>query len=250
MFTGIVTDIGIISQVEQRGDMRLVIRDEVWRQMRQGPEAVKSFDADLRLSRRDGDIQFAVAHKPSDPLSAGDAGSRYEGGPGQHPQGGDRCRRRCRRGARRGDADRLGGLDARDGRPLLHLRLVDRRRREPGGISGRRHREGQVVGGQVGDRRGGLAGKARGQRSEERDEECDEQDDGTDEGETTSGVAQVAQGDEHGSTVVPNGGSAQPPTGVPGAVSNQPPQGSTAPINGANPPPTAANAQQADSPAP
>ena len=39
-------------------------------------EAVKSFDADLRLSRRDGDIQFAIAHKPSDLLSAGDATSQ------------------------------------------------------------------------------------------------------------------------------------------------------------------------------
>ena len=31
---------------------------------------------DLRLSRRDGDIQFAVGHKPSDLLSAGDTGSQ------------------------------------------------------------------------------------------------------------------------------------------------------------------------------
>nr|NLI51148.1 ATP-binding protein [Propionibacterium sp.] len=58
------------------GDMRLVIRDEVWRQMRLGPEAVKSFDADLRLSRKDGDIQIAAAHKPSDWLSVGDANSQ------------------------------------------------------------------------------------------------------------------------------------------------------------------------------
>ena len=58
------------------GDLRIVVRDESWKQLRLGPEAVKSFDADLRLSRRDGDIQFAVAHKPSDLLSAGDAGSQ------------------------------------------------------------------------------------------------------------------------------------------------------------------------------
>jgi hypothetical protein len=56
--------------------MRVVVRDESWKQLRLGVEAVKSFDADLRLSRRDGDIQFAVAHKPSDMLSAGDAGSQ------------------------------------------------------------------------------------------------------------------------------------------------------------------------------
>jgi len=62
------------------GDLRVVVRDESWKQLRLGPEAVKSFDADLRLSRgaagRGGDIQFAIAHKPSDLLSAGDAGSQ------------------------------------------------------------------------------------------------------------------------------------------------------------------------------
>jgi len=63
-------------EMAQPGDLRIVVRDESWKQLRLGPEAVKSFDADLRLSRRDGDIQFAVAHKPSDLLSAGDAGSQ------------------------------------------------------------------------------------------------------------------------------------------------------------------------------
>ena len=63
-------------EVAEPGDMRVVVRDESWKQLRLGVEAVKSFDADLRLSRRDGDIQFAVAHKPSDMLSAGDAGSQ------------------------------------------------------------------------------------------------------------------------------------------------------------------------------
>ena len=58
------------------GDLRIVVRDESWKQLRLGPEAVKSFDADLRLSRRDGDVQVAVAHKPSDLLTAGDAGSQ------------------------------------------------------------------------------------------------------------------------------------------------------------------------------
>lgn len=60
------------------GDLRIVVRDESWKQLRLGIDAVKSFDADLRLSRRDGDIQFAVAHKPSDMLSAGDAGSQAQ----------------------------------------------------------------------------------------------------------------------------------------------------------------------------
>ena len=58
------------------GDVRIVVRDEAWKQLRLGSEAVKSFDADLRLSRSSGDIQFAVAHKPSDMLSAGDTGSQ------------------------------------------------------------------------------------------------------------------------------------------------------------------------------
>ena len=44
--------------------------------MRLGVEAVKSFDSDLRLSRTYGDIQGANAHKPSDLLSVGEAGSQ------------------------------------------------------------------------------------------------------------------------------------------------------------------------------
>jgi hypothetical protein len=63
-------------EVAEPGDLRIVVRDESWKQLRLGVEAVKSFDADLRLSRRDGDIQFAIAHKPSDMLSAGDATSQ------------------------------------------------------------------------------------------------------------------------------------------------------------------------------
>ncbi len=63
-------------EVAAPGDMRIVVRDESWKQLRLGVDAVKSFDADLRLSRRDGDIQFALAHKPSDLVSVGDAGSQ------------------------------------------------------------------------------------------------------------------------------------------------------------------------------
>jgi hypothetical protein len=44
-------------EVAAPGDLRIVIRDESWKQLRLGVDAVKSFDADLRLSRRDGDIQ-------------------------------------------------------------------------------------------------------------------------------------------------------------------------------------------------
>ncbi|WP_394276902.1 ATP-binding protein, partial [Luteococcus sp.] len=63
-------------EVADPGDLRIVVRDEAWKQLRLGPDAVKSFDADLRFSRRDGDIQWAVMHKPSDLLSAGDHGSQ------------------------------------------------------------------------------------------------------------------------------------------------------------------------------
>lgn len=56
-------------------DLRVVVRDEAWKQMRLGEQAVASLDADLRLSRRDGAIQIVVAHKPSDMLTVGDAGS-------------------------------------------------------------------------------------------------------------------------------------------------------------------------------
>ena len=65
-----------MTQVAEPGDMRLIIRDECWKQMRLGTDAVKSLDADLRLSRRDGCIQAVIAHKPSDMLTVGDAGSQ------------------------------------------------------------------------------------------------------------------------------------------------------------------------------
>ncbi|GAB2582930.1 ATP-binding protein [Microlunatus antarcticus] len=58
------------------GRARLVVRDEAWKQLRLGVDAVAAFDADLRLSRSTGDIQIAVAHKPSDLLTAGDTGSQ------------------------------------------------------------------------------------------------------------------------------------------------------------------------------
>ncbi len=63
-------------EVAEPGDMRVVVRDEVWKIMRLGLDAVKSLDADLRLSRRDGDIQYAIGHKPTDMESVGDAGSQ------------------------------------------------------------------------------------------------------------------------------------------------------------------------------
>jgi hypothetical protein len=63
-------------EIADPGDLRIVVRDETWKQMRLGVEAVKSLDANLRLSRRDGDVQVVIYHKPSDPLSAGAHGSQ------------------------------------------------------------------------------------------------------------------------------------------------------------------------------
>jgi hypothetical protein len=69
-----------LREIAEPGDLRIVVRDEVWKQMRLGVTAVMSFDADLRLSRgmagKGGDIQFANLHKPSDLLSVGDEGSQ------------------------------------------------------------------------------------------------------------------------------------------------------------------------------
>jgi hypothetical protein len=65
-----------LRETAQPGDLRIVVRDESWKQLRLGPDAVKAFDADLRLSRSTGDLQVAVAHKPSDLLTAGDTGSQ------------------------------------------------------------------------------------------------------------------------------------------------------------------------------
>jgi len=69
-----------IREIAAPGDLRIVVRDEVWKAMRLGVEAVKSMDADLRLSRgvagRGGDIQWANLHKPSDMLTVGDHGSQ------------------------------------------------------------------------------------------------------------------------------------------------------------------------------
>lgn len=69
-----------LRELADPGDLRIVVRDEVWKQMRLGVSAVMSFDADLRLARgaagKGGDIQFANCHKPSDLLSVGDANSQ------------------------------------------------------------------------------------------------------------------------------------------------------------------------------
>jgi hypothetical protein len=65
-----------MTDLRRPGEITIVVRDEVWRQMRLGVGAVQSLDADLRLSRNDGEIQILAAHKPSDLLSVGMAGSQ------------------------------------------------------------------------------------------------------------------------------------------------------------------------------
>lgn len=65
-----------MTEIAEEGDLRIIVRDEVWKQLRLGAEAVKSLDADLRLSRRDAAIQVILAHKPSDFESVGEGGSQ------------------------------------------------------------------------------------------------------------------------------------------------------------------------------
>ena len=122
-------------EIAEPGDLRIVIRDETWRQMRLGAEAMKSLDANLRLSRRDADVQILLAHKPSDMLTAGDAdlaGGGHRPGPAApvRRQGAARPgpgRRRRARQPARPDPDR----------PARGHRLGDRRQ-GPGTVAGRR----------------------------------------------------------------------------------------------------------------
>lgn len=65
-----------IREIADPGDVRIVVRDETWKQMRLGLEPVKTLDSNLRLSRHAGDVQLVVYHKPSDPLAAGAADSQ------------------------------------------------------------------------------------------------------------------------------------------------------------------------------
>jgi hypothetical protein len=66
----------LATDLQEDGEIRIVVRDEVWRQMRLGPRAVQAVDSDLRLSRAERKIQILVGHKPSDFLSVGNAGSQ------------------------------------------------------------------------------------------------------------------------------------------------------------------------------
>lgn len=58
------------------GELNITVRDEVWLQLRLGADAVKSFDADLRLSRSEGSIQWCNMHHPSNFEAVGDTGTQ------------------------------------------------------------------------------------------------------------------------------------------------------------------------------
>jgi hypothetical protein len=62
--------------IDTPGPPRLVVRDEIWRQMRSGGAAmVAKIDADLRLSRAQGTIQVLATHRLSDFDAVGATGS-------------------------------------------------------------------------------------------------------------------------------------------------------------------------------
>ncbi|MFD8706837.1 type VI secretion protein [Kitasatospora sp. NPDC059648] len=62
--------------IDRPGRPWIVVRDELWRQMRSGGAAmVRKIDADLRLSRATGTIQLLATHRLSDFEGVGAAGS-------------------------------------------------------------------------------------------------------------------------------------------------------------------------------
>jgi hypothetical protein len=58
------------------GELRIIVRDEIWRQIRLGAGMVAAVDAELRLSRAQQIISILAAHKPGDMLTVGDSGSQ------------------------------------------------------------------------------------------------------------------------------------------------------------------------------
>jgi hypothetical protein len=58
------------------GDARIIVRDELWRQIGLGAGMVDAINAELRLSRDQQLISLFASHKPDDLLAVGDAGSQ------------------------------------------------------------------------------------------------------------------------------------------------------------------------------
>jgi len=64
------------ADLRRSGEIRIVVRDEVWRQMRLGSAMIETLDSDLRLSRSQQKIELLAMHKPGDLAAVGDAGSK------------------------------------------------------------------------------------------------------------------------------------------------------------------------------
>jgi type IV secretory pathway VirB4 component len=65
----------LATDLQEDGELRIVVRDEIWRQLRLGLRAVQAVDSELRLSRAERKIQVLVSHKPGDFLAVGATGS-------------------------------------------------------------------------------------------------------------------------------------------------------------------------------
>lgn len=64
-----------MTAVNTTGQVTIIPRDEVWRVMRLGVNAIKSLDSNLRLSRDEKQIQMLIMHKPGDLMGIGGVGS-------------------------------------------------------------------------------------------------------------------------------------------------------------------------------
>ena len=64
------------TDVRRRGEIRVVVRDEIWRQLRLGTGMVAAIEAELKLSRTHQIISILAAHKPDDMLGVGDTDSQ------------------------------------------------------------------------------------------------------------------------------------------------------------------------------
>lgn len=65
-----------MTSVNTTGQVTIIPRDEVWRVMSLGVNAIKSLDSNLRLSRDEKQIQMLIMHKPGDLTGVGSAGSK------------------------------------------------------------------------------------------------------------------------------------------------------------------------------
>lgn len=71
--------VSAMTAVNDSGAAMIIPRDEVWRVMRLGVNAIKSLDSNLRLSRDERKIEMLIMHKPGDLSGLGGAGSEESG---------------------------------------------------------------------------------------------------------------------------------------------------------------------------